>query len=365
MDHAPLRQASLPPAVAPADGAAHAGALHPESPLRSAVFIGTHSRLDRWLPHRHRSARPFNEGDALMPEALFCAHDYLHSWTYHWIDCLQPDLGFGCSPITTANFEDMVFCHILSEAVATVGLDYWYLSTIDLNEVVPVGTVQKGLTVSYREEWSEEYRRFNPGLTVQHPAFLGQLTRFYCDGVFVGFDAADLQQSPALHNWILHELTYGRLQRRYCRQWFAYLAADDLRLSDKRLDAPIACDEAWKQRLVGEIGERLWAKVKKGEMCAAGLRLDPERSWKAPVKRAPDFRFINLNRCEAVSPAAVKSMPKEAFEFLLRQYIARFDYEAFPAEALGVFNLMREEQDLSIGERLLRGIKRLPQGIAE
>src|SRR5918996_5055573 len=120
MDHAPLRQASLPPAVAPADGAAHAGALHPESllripllaqvfddpaiaivrrgidarwkyeetvetrvdgfnPLRSAVFIGTHSRLDRWLPHRHRSARPFNEGDALMPEALFCAHDYLHS----------------------------------------------------------------------------------------------------------------------------------------------------------------------------------------------------------------------------------------------------------------------------------------------
>ena len=406
MEEALLRQAPLPPAALPADGSGNAGVLHPESllripllaqafddpafaivrrgidarwkyeemietrvdgfnPLRSAVFIGAHSRLDRWLPHRHDSARPYNEGDALVPEALFCAHDYLHSWAYHWMDRLQPGLGFGCSPITTANFEDMVFCHILSEAVATVGLDYWYLSTVDLNEVVPVGTVQKGLTVSYREEWGEEYRRFNPRLAVQHPAFLGQLTRFYCDGVFVGFDVRDLELSPALHNWIVHELTYGRLQRRYCRQWFAYLATDDIRLSDERLDAPIACDEPWKQRLVVEIGDRLWAKVKQGEICAAGPRLDPERSWKAPIERAPDFRFLNLNRCEPVSPAAVKSMPKEAFEFLLRQYIARFDYEAFPAEALGVFSLMREEQDLSIGHRLLRGIERLPETAAE
>jgi hypothetical protein len=406
MDHALPRQAPSPTEVTSADGAGKGGALHPESllripllsqvfddpaitivrrgidarwkyeeaietrvdgfnPLRSAVFIGTHSRLDRWLPHRRGSARPFNEGDALVPEALFCAHDYLHSWAYHWIDRLRPGLGFGCNPITAANFEDMVFCHILSEAVATVGLDYWYLSTVDLNEVVPIGTVQKGLTVSYREEWSEEYRRFNPGLVVQHPAFLGELTRFYCDGVFVGFDVGDLQRSPALHNWVVHELTYGRLQRRYCRQWFAYLSADDIRLSDRRLDAPIGCDEAWKQRLVGDIGERLWAKVKRGEMCTAGRRLDPERSWKAPPRRAPDFRFLNLNRCEPLSSAIVEAMPKEAFEFLLRQYVARFDYESFPAEALGVFTLMREGQDLSIGDRLLGGMARLPQGAAE
>ena len=58
-------------------------------------------------------------------------------------------------------------------------------------------------------------------------------------------------------------------------------------------------------------------------------------------------------------------MPKEAFEFLLRQYVARYDYELFPAEALGVFTLMREGQDLSIGDRLLGGMARLPQGAAE
>ncbi len=138
-----------------------------------------------------------------------------------------------------------------------------------------------------------------------------------------------------------------------------------LRLSDKRLDGPIGCDEAWKQRLVGEVGERLWAKVKHGEMCAAGPRLDPECSWQAPLSRAPDFRFLNLNLCEPLSAAVVECMPKEAFEFLLRQYIARYDYESFPGETLGVFTLMRDQQDLSIGDRLLRGIERLPGGPAE
>jgi hypothetical protein len=32
---------------------------------------------------------------------------------------------------------------------------------------------------------------------------------------------------------------------------------------------------------------------------------------------------------------------------------------------MGVFSLMREERDLAIGERLLKGIKQLPLGRAE
>jgi len=330
------------------------------NPLYGAVFVGTHSRVERWLAHRHESARPFNDGDELVPEALFCVHDYLHAWAYQWIDRLQPGLGFGRSPITRRNFEDMVFCHILSEAVATVGLDYWYLATVDLNRVVPIGTVQRGLTASYREEMAEEYRRFNPTLSVQHPSFLGQLTRFYCDGVFRGFDIGDFQRSPAIESWLTHELTYGRLQRRYCREWFAYLAAEDLRLSPEQLDGPIDDTARWKKALVAALGERLWRKVKHNEMCSPGVRLDPKEVWKAPRRRAPDFRFLNLNRCDPVSAAAAKSLSDDAFDFLMRQYVARFDRDAFPAEALGVFSLIRQERDFAIGERLLRGVRRLP-----
>ena len=335
------------------------------NPFRGAAFIGTHSHFDRWLAHRRDSARPFNRGDELVSEVLFVAHDYLHAWTYRWIDQLHPVLGVGRRPITSGNFEDMVFCHMLSEAVATVGLDYWYLSTVDLSEEVPIGTLSRGLTVSYHEDKIDEYRRFNPRLNVQHPSYLEQLTRFYCDGVFKGFDIDDVQASPAIESWITHELNYGQLQRRYCRQWFAYLSRDDLTLEDAALAAPVAYGAPWQKRLVAEIAERLWAKVKHGEPCLPDARFDPDDTWAAPARRPADFRFLNLNRCAMVPAAAVKAMPDDSFDHLLRQYAARFDFEAFPEEALGIFDLIRQERDFAIGDRFLADLKRLPVAAAE
>jgi hypothetical protein len=180
-----------------------------------------------------------------------------------------------------------------------------------------------------------------------------------------GFGARDLRASPAIDAWITHELRYGRLQRRYCRQWFSYLSDDDVRLGDAELDGPVAHDTAWQRRLVDEIGERLWAKVKHHETFAAETRADPECGWSAPSRRPLDFRFLNLNRC-AIPPAdALKVLPDDAFEYLLRQYIARFDYAAFPKEALGVFALIREDRDFRVGDRLLKGLKRLPVSHAE
>ncbi len=328
------------------------------NPLTGCAFIGAHSHLDRWLPHRHASARPFNDKDELVSEALFVVHDYLHVWTYHWIRALRPELGFGTAPITPQNFEDMVFCHILSEAVATVGLDYWYLSVVELRDVVPIGTLQRGLTVSYREAWRDEYRHFCPNLRVQHPAFLERLTRFYCDGVFVGFDAGDLSASPAIDAWITHELRYGQLQRRYCRAWFGYLASETVTLAADQLDAPLSFDVAWRKRLTRDLAERLWCKVKQGELCSPPVTGNLGGVWSASPTRAADFRFLNLNRCGPVTSEAVKAMTEDAFEFLLRQYAVRFDFDAFPDEAIGVFSLIRTERDFAIGDRLLKDMKR-------
>lgn len=335
------------------------------NPLRCAAFVGSHSHFERWRPHRHESARRFNPGDELVPEALFVVHDYLHAWTYHWIAELCPRVGFGQAPITSDNFEDMVFCHLLSEAVATVGLDYWYLSTVELNQEVPIGTMQRSLTASYREELAEEYARFNPKLNVQHPSFLQELARFYCDGVFRGFSALDFLVSPAIDAWLTHELRYGKLQRQYCREWFAYLSGGEVKLSEEQSAAPVGCEASWQKKLMVQLGERLWAKVKSNELCAADNGFDPETAWSAPADAQPDFRFINFNRQRNISPASVKEMSEESFEYLMRQYIARFDYGAFPKEALGVFNLIREERDFSIGRRLLKGVKRLPVGRTE
>ena len=335
------------------------------NPFHGGAFLGSHSRLLRWLPHRRGSARPFNEGDALVSEVLFAAHDYLHSWTCQWIARLRPELGFGWRPITAENLDDMLFCHLLGEAVATVGLDYWYLSTVELGEEVPIGTLQRGLTVSYRERLRDEYRRFNPRLAVQHPSFLGVLTRFYCDGILGGFDRRDLRASPALEGWLAHELHYGELQRSHGRAWFAYLSAEDLRPSLAEGAAPVAHGAPWKRRLVTQLAERLWAKVKEGDPCRPGIALDRETLWTAPESKLPDFRFLNLNRCEEPSPALARRLSEPSFSCLMRQYVARFDVATFPVEALGVFNLVREERDLGIGRRLLAGLRRVSVGRSE
>lgn len=329
------------------------------NPLYGAAFIARHSRLDRWLPHRHHSARPYNEGDGLVEEALYLVHDYLHVWAYQWIDRLAPQLGFGTRPITRRNIEDMAFCHILSEAVATVGLDYWYLSVVELPAEVPIGKLQRGLTVSYREELLPEYRRFNPAFEVQTPAFFGALARFYCDGIFPGFSIADMKRSPVLDAWLTHEVRYGQLQRRYCRQWFAYLAVDTLELTDTQLEAPLRCTAPWQKRLIAELGERLWAKVKRGEPCPSDHGFDPARIWTASPSRPADPRFINLNRCGRLDVKAAKALPEPAFAFLMDQYMARFDFAAFPPEVFGVFELMRRERDPAAADRLLKGVKRI------
>ena len=335
------------------------------NPFAGAVFAGSHSHLARWLPHRHGSARPFNREDGLVGELLFALHDYLHIWCYRWIAELWPDLGFGTAPITRANFEDMVYCHLLSEAAATVGLDYWYLSCVRLDEVVPIGTVHEGLTVSYRHGFEEEYRRFHPRLFVQSPDFFDRLTRFYCDGVFHGFSAGDMERSPALRRWLIHELSYGELQRRYCREWFAWLSDGAVRLKEKDLGRPVRGSRARQRRLAAEIGARLWAKVKQDDPCESAFRFDPAALWRPSDGGPRHYQFVNVNRDGLPDRETAAALPAVSFRHLLHQYIAGFDHAAFPDEAVPLLSLMYEERNLEVGRCLLDGFARVPTAPVE
>lgn len=329
------------------------------NPFHGAVFVGRESHLARWLPHREESARPFNRKDGLVGELLFAVHDYLHIWCYRWIASLWPELGFGTAPITPANFEDMVFCHLLSEAAATVGLDYWYLACVRLDEVVPVGSVHQGLTVSYREEHGDEYRRFHPSLEVQRAGFFETLTRFYCDGAFRGFSADDMERSPVLQRWLAHELGYGDLQRRYCREWFAWLSGGTIKLKDSELGRPVRGSRARQRRLTAEIGERLWAKVKRNELCAADQGFDSERLWSPPAGPRR-YQFVNLNRDGLPAKESVAGLSAISFRYLLHQFIAGFDHGEFPDDALALLPILYGERNFELGRCLLQGLTRLP-----
>lgn len=289
------------------------------NPFQRSLFLASNSALSRWLAAPHGSARDNNEDDRLVREVLFAAHDYLHCWSAAVIAELAPWVRFDTGPIHRDNLEDFVFCHLLTEAAATVGLDYWYLSTIDLDERLPIGTTCTTLTVDYHEHYVSEYRRFCPGWDAQHPGFFGDIARFYCSGVFKGFDVRDARRSARLLKWLSHELHYGARQREYAREWLAFLAATRLPDDPRRLAAPVSFEEPWKQRLIHELGLVLFAKVK--EDSDSGLVLENRNTPpESPKTCPPDFRFVNAN-IVPLTPEAAAS-PKSLKYYVLQRIAA-------------------------------------------
>jgi hypothetical protein len=290
-----------------------------------------------------------------MKSLLFLVHDYLHAWGYLAIRDLMPALGFGSAPITPENFESFVFCHLVTEAVATVGLDYWYLSTVDLEDVVPIGTCHHLLTVDYHDRHWSEYSRLRPGFSAQHPSFFHNIVECYCSGLLRGFDKADLSKSPRLKAWLGHELTYSKLQRRYARQWFAYLAGD--RVSYASAEAPAAMDAEWQEALVEQLGELLWDKVKNGAMDRFAQPPAPEAAWRSDPSKKPDFRFV---RADGYSVDEIREIlagddaGDAARRCAVRQYVGRFVCPAEEKELGEIVWTVADRCDLKVLAYLLR-----------
>jgi hypothetical protein len=314
------------------------------NPFDGRVFYGGESRLASWLDAPHRSARAHNEADWLVKELWMLVHDFLHGWAYGLIRALAPKLDLGRARITERNFEDLVFAHVLTEAVATVGFDYWCLATLELGEVCPIGSMVTNFTAPYREKYLGEYRRARPDLVVQDVAFFGELARFYLSGMMFGFDDRDLRRSPMLKAWIGKELSYGGLQRRYIRQWLRYLAGLPVLPVD---DGPIAHDARWQRALIEEVGCALWTFVKTGTETELRI-LDPEEAWRLPKGRALDPRFVNLGTSTAGELEALleRDLASDQVDCIIDQHLSGFDYGAFDRDKLVGLPTLRKQRDL-------------------
>jgi len=324
------------------------------NPFAQMILYGKKSFFASWLAAPQESARDYNEGDFLVKEVLFAVHDYLHLWAYRAIQALLPELGFGAAPIRRDNIEQFVFCHLLTEAVATVGLDYWFLSTFQLDRLVPIGTKHRTLTTSYHEDDLEEFRRFCPDLVVQHPSFLVKLCEFYCSGVFLGFDIADLRRSPKTLAWLQHELSYGVLQRKYSRMWLRYLSSDEICYCQMQLRAAVDIDQPWQRKLMADVADLLWEKVKLRKLHDFPSATGPTECWRSAPEKPLDFRFINVN-CIDLGQAITQDAllePEASFSYLFWQYISQHDFSRFDKELLTYF-------DKSIKKRSFKSIQSL------
>jgi hypothetical protein len=331
------------------------------NPYLSAIYYGTESFFAEWLQEPTKSARPLNENDHLVPEVLFAVHDYLHCWALGAITALAPRLGLGTAPITRRNAEHLVLGHILSEAVATLGLDYWYLACTDLNAVCPIGTCVRGLTSSYDERFLEEYRRFDPSLDVQRPGFFDEFARFYCTGELAGFDARSVQRSAALLKWLSRQVIYATKEREFIRLWLSHLSSQDLGYDAARLQAPIACDAPWQRRLISELGALLWEKVKHDKL--QSFAKPKGRPWSAPKGRAPDYRFTNWNAVTKLD--ASSSMNADEFEYWFWQMVSSHRFSACEQELLKLFPVLLEKRDVALALSVMRHEERLETGSRE
>lgn len=323
------------------------------------VYYSAVSALADWIQQPQGSARQFNEGDFLVPEVLFAVHDYLHIWAYQVINAVNPGLEFGFGEITPENAEAMVFCHLASEAVATVGLDYWYLAQFDLNSAIPIGTCVDHLTVDFHQRHIEEYRRGCPDLVVDHPHFMVQLGEFYCTGVFKGFSRQDLKDSPLLLRWLQHEIAYGEKQREYTRMWIQHLSAHDLGYDNRSvLSAPVACDQPWMRELLVELSLRLWAKVVEDQRSPTPLTIPADDAWHSS-KPLKEFRFTNFTR---VTPDELNRLDWQAlsaasYEYFLWQYVSQFDYASTAPEARQLLRFVRDRREVGLIRWLFRDAK--------
>ncbi len=334
------------------------------NPLQGAYFYSSNSFFARWLRQPFASARDLNENDLLVTEALFMAHDYLHSWAYQMIEKLHPEVKVFSRPINAENLDEFSFYHLLSEAVATVGLDYWFLSVNDVNHYCDIGSVRGPVTVSYREAHLSEYRRFCTDFEVQTPEFLNRIAKFYAMGRFRGFDALDLRRSPRLLAWLSHELKYGVTQRRLTRSWLMFLAEERVEMPEAELSAPMAVTPELEE-LTGEIAGALWRLVKYDEdLCGAWKQ--PESRRHSRHDRTPDFRFLNLNRWDPKQWRDLQFEPaSKAFEYLLFQYVAAVPFASVPRERIKLLDLMRRESKPQLAQMLIGDLPRLPVGNEE
>jgi hypothetical protein len=327
------------------------------NPLRYQVYYGRISRLARWLEQPLGPCRELNPRDQLVTEVLAAVHDYLHCWAVQAIRHLAPARGFGTRPLDRESLEAAAYCHLLTEAVATVGLDYWYLSIVDLNAVCDLGTAKSTLTTSYLERHAGEFRRADPRLAVQRPGFLVDLARFYATGVWNGIDARDVARSPLLRGWLEHEIRYGARGRELTRLWLAHLAPAPIEETEPA--RAVACDEPWQRDLAGAVAELLWDKVKRGRPVRF---VEPEPPiWCGDATRPVDGRFVNLNR--ARGPAWARG--REPAVWASAQLVASRRIDAVPDDARRAAVHHARLGDVHAVEHVLGAYPPLPVGAAE
>ena len=244
------------------------------NPLNGKIYTHQNSLLARWI---RKGAVPEMEiaRKILLKETLFLVHDYLHQLAFREIAAFP---GAATIPNYTRE-RNLVFFLLISEAVATVVLDYWILSKLNLSPLYGLSDPYFQLTIQLNESQVREIKSIAPDFSIDRESLFSEICRFYLEGEMQGFDIQDLENCPALQEYLVHELRYVAKQRRYARRWAASLTGT---LASPFDDSPVLAQEPWQNDLIGHIGKRVWSLTTRGELDDSNASLQVDRISKLP-----------------------------------------------------------------------------------
>ncbi len=230
------------------------------NPFLNEIYFNEISNLAFWL---RGSEAPDSTGTRakLLHEVLFLVHDYLHIWAMRLIDHFcKTRLGRG---IRDRNHRELELFMILTEAVATVGLDYWVLSKTPTGRSFGLDRDIEFLTINLFPDQIEEIQKIDPQFNIHRESLYGEIVQFYLSGQLQGFTIDEVKASKALEKYVVHEISYGELQRAYARMFVQY--AFEGAAPKEHDTSPMSLGEPWHQDLVEFIGRTLWTLINIGE----------------------------------------------------------------------------------------------------
>ncbi|RWB31643.1 MAG: hypothetical protein EOQ42_27630 [Mesorhizobium sp.] len=294
-----LRDPHFSVCLRPIDGRwAHAGLtaiMSGFNPVRHVHYGARESVFAGWIASPETFACPPDREQELAIDVLRFAHDYLHSWAYRLIGHLYPEFRV-VTPQTEEQLNEQAFFLVLSESIAVVGSDYWYLSLGGLKKRCGTHFDLGPCTVHYREKNLPLYRRSNPELEVQTPSFFPRLAWLYSTGEIEGFSEQDLLENRPLADWLVRELLIAPRQRVVSRSWLGHLGG--VTLDDAGLEAQFRELAERHAGLIQHIGEMLWKKTRLGQYLFLPVP-EGQGQWHCRKEGPLDCRYTNLRHVGA------------------------------------------------------------------
>ncbi len=303
---------------------------HGFNPFGGKLYVSHNSELFSAMT---RKRMPEGRGSRrrLATESLFLVHDYLHLWSMMEADAfMRETLGKGLESLNSPHSADeLALLLILSEVVATVGLDYWTLMEIEFGRWMDLSQMDFSLTITLSPDRIARIRERLPGFSVARESLFMEIAEFYLSGEMSGLDLGDVQASDPLREYAVHELQYGELQRAYARRWVSQIW-QRIRM-DENDSSPMQWRSQWQRDLAGHLGRRLWSLVK-GDLPQPphqlGFPLIGLPAIGSGEHRSMDPRLICIEKFESLGgPGFLQRFP-DALEIVL----ANIELASLPGE---------------------------------